>query len=413
MPLAKATVACFTFTTATHTSNFSSTLARAEVSLIPPHPHKVSRLQVTTDFSLMAANGTPIPAYGRQSLTLNLGLRRSFPWVFLVAGVNRPILAADFLKHFNLLVDLKQKRLIDSATHLHIKSSPSSEPALRPVWNVLAGNSTYHSLLSSFPSITRLSSFPAQPIVHDVSHCITTSRQPVHAKARRLAPERLQIAKREFEHMLQLGIVRPSASNWASPLHMVPKNTLGDWRPCGDYRALNKATTPDQYPIPHLQDFNSTLHGCTIFSKLDLIRAYQLSPNSSSTLMTFPKSQSLHLSDCSSFYGCRLDYTTPPRPFRGLSTKFAYAYIDDVLLASSSPSEHHDHLRQVFERFQQFGVILNPIKCEFGTSSIQFLGHLVTAEGVTPLTDKVKSLLDYPPPKSQKKVREFLGILNF
>ena len=199
-------------------------------------------------------------------------------------------------------------------------------------------------------------------------HIITTPGPPVAQKPRRLAPDRLAASKKQFEEMLRLGLARPGEGPWASSLHMVPKQGE-EWRLCGDYRALNARTCPDQYTVPHMQGFAQTLHGATVFSTVDLVRAFNRIlvakediPKTTITtpfeLFEFPY-MTFGLRNAAQTFQRFIDNV-----LRGLD--FCYAYIDDIIIASSSQEEHLNHLRTLFQRLEKYGVVISPSKFAFG-----------------------------------------------
>ena len=234
----------------------------AAVSVLPAQLHD----QKSGDMSLRVANGTHIGTYGTK-----MGLNRKFEWQAVIADVSRPILSADFLCQSNLLVDLARERLIDAQMFYSSPARTTREPAVGV--SFVAPSCPYRSLLESFPSLTT-PCFQRSEVQHDDEHHIVTEGPPVFARPRRLSPEKLRVAKKEFNEMLNYGIIRPSKSTWSSPLHIAPKPNGQGWRPCGDFRRLNSRTVDDRYPIPNMQDFAAMLEGKTIFSKIDLIRRY-------------------------------------------------------------------------------------------------------------------------------------------
>ncbi|GFY33064.1 transposon Ty3-G Gag-Pol polyprotein [Trichonephila clavipes] len=155
-----------------------------------------------------------------------------------------------------LLIDLHNRKLIDGVTNLSIKGEVATIQENNDLSTVNRA-SKYFNLLKLYPDLTK-PNLVNRVVKHEVKHHILTTGQPVYSKARQLAPDKLKLAKQEFQFMLDNDIIRPSKFQWASPLHLVNKKD-GTLRPCGDYRRLNAQTIPDRYPIPRIEDFNHIL----------------------------------------------------------------------------------------------------------------------------------------------------------
>ena len=125
----------------------------------------------------MAVNDTPIRTNGMRLLTLNLGLRRSLPWIFIIADIQKPILGADLQRHIELLVDMQHRQLIDAQTHLHIQGILSTDPSSSPSICSKDVNNPYLTLLSEFPALTQVC-LPDTPVKHDITHHIETTGPP-------------------------------------------------------------------------------------------------------------------------------------------------------------------------------------------------------------------------------------------
>ena len=249
-------------------------------SILSLLPHSlVQQKSPLQALKLTAANGSSIATYGQHVRTIDLGLRRTFTWAFTVGDVKSAVLGADFLSHFDLVVNLKRRCVVDAA----MPSQADGQPRKTSIYGISVVSPTLHTseglqprladIAARFATLLQPHSAPESGPAAAVQHHIVTTGPPVFSRPRRLMGDKLSAAKQSFDMLLYRGIIKPSSSQWASPLHLVARAN-GGWRATGDYRRLNAITVPDQYPLPRIEDLLRSLHGSKIFTKLDLNKAY-------------------------------------------------------------------------------------------------------------------------------------------
>ena len=331
-------------------------------SILPP-PGDINTINHPSSSDLVAANGTSIRTYGEQQVNICLS-GQTYTWTFIIADVRHPLLGADFLSHYSLMVDVARHRLlnIDSFT-----STPLCISNIEESINLLSPDGNYADVLEDFDDVFKpeLRLSPESSAKHGVQHYIKTTGPLVFSKYRRLRPELLQVAKDAFMEMEKMGVCSKVASPWASPLHMTPKKD-GTWRPCGDYRRLNLITEPDHYAMPNISDLTSSIGTSRVFSKLDLLKGYFQVPvnpeDAPKTAITTPfGTYVFHYST----FGLRNSGATFQRMMDQIFGHLPYCrvYIDDILVASEAHREHREHLQSVLKLLHKNGLVIRRDKC--------------------------------------------------
>jgi len=257
------------------------------------------------------------------------------------------------------------------------------------------------------------------PPKRDIGHTIplTPDATPQFRAVYRLSPAEHEELKKHIATLLENGFIEPSNSPWGAPILFVAKKD-GSLRLCVDYRALNKVTQKDRYPLPRIDDLFDQLRGAQVFSSLDLQQGYH---QVRVTDEDVPKTAFRTPLGLFQYRVLCFGLTNAPATFMRLMNnilapyigKFVCVYLDDILIYSKSEEEHLQHLRAVLGTLRQHRLFAKESKCEFFKDQVKFLGHLVSKDGIAVDPDKVAVVKAWPPLRTPADVRSFLGLANY
>ena len=218
-----------------------------------------------------------------------------------------------------------------------------------------------------------------------------------------LSEVELEALKEYLEDMLRTGKIRPSKSAAGAPILFVPKPHGQGLRLCVDYQGLNKVTVMNRYPLPLMNELRNRVQGAKVFTKIDLMWGYNLIriKEGDEWKTAFRTRYGLY-----EYLVMPFGLANAPATFqnminevlRELFDQWVVAYMDDILIYSATEEEHVHIVTSVLWLLQENGLAVALEKCEWHASKVEFLGYIISAEGVSMAEDKVQTLLEWAPP---------------
>ena len=311
----------------------------------------------------------------------------------------------------------------------HIKKNDPDQQRIDNIekllkWDHLNEEEKQHvsSIVQKYSDLFHL---PGEPLkgTNAISHrIITTDEQPISTKQYRFPPIHKEEIDKQVSELLNKDIIKPSKSPYNSPLWIVPKkpDAQGNkqWRMVIDYRSLNEKTIGDAYPLPNINEILDQLGSAKYFSILDLASGFHQIPmhkeDSPKTAFSTPYGHY-------EFNRMPFGLKNAPATFQrlmdqiltGLQGTELFVYLDDVVIYARSLQEHLVKFKKLAGRLQKAGLQLQTNKCEFLCKEVSYLGHIISEDGVKPDPKKLDAVWKFPIPKTDKNVKQFLGLAGY